>query len=314
MVFDRGGIYRRLGAALGALLVSWSALAAQAEPVGSAAGEEATLMALLDDRTPLKVGDRLQYTVVEDRTPPLALFLDERGEVDIPLVGRVRAAGVTARRLAEDVKRQLEVDFYYHATVLIQVQPDNVRGRITVLGPVVQEGAQNLATGELLTLSQAVLRAGGFAEGANRAQVAIIRRDPDTGSESRQVHDVGRMLATGNFSGDPILEPDDVVLIPRTGEIGGKVFIVGAVTSPGLYDLPRDGPFTVSRAILQAGGFTKFADRRRVKLIRNDPSLGERDRTQVINVADILERGRGELDLPVRADDIVRVEERWIAW
>jgi len=104
------------------------------------------------------------------------------------------------------------------------------------------------------------------------------------------------------------------VLIPRTGEIGGKVFIVGAVTSPGLYDLPRDGPFTVSRAILQAGGFTKFADRRRVKLIRNDPSLGERDRTQVINVADILERGRGEQDLPVRADDIVRVEERWIAW
>ena len=309
MVFER--MIRRFTGILALPVVAVVALVAQpAAPVT----EDATLMALLDDRTPLKVGDRLQYTVVEDRAPPVPLFVDERGEVDLPLLGRVQASGVTARRLAEDAKRRLEVDFYYQATVLVQVQPDNVRGRVTVLGPVGQQGALNLATGELLTLSQAILRAGGFAEGSDRARVAIIRRDPDRGTESRSQYDVGRMLETGNFLGDPILEPDDVVLVPRTGEIGGKVYIVGAVNSPGLYDIPRDGPFSVSRAIMQAGGFTKFADRRRVKLIRSDPALGERDRTMVINVADILERGRSELDQPVRADDIVRIEERWIAW
>lgn len=295
------------------LLVLLPALWLAAQPPAETA-EDAGLMALLDDRTPLKVGDRLQYTVAEDRTQPVPLFIDERGEVDVPLIGRVQASGLTARQLAGVVKRQLEVEFYYHATVLVQVQPDHVRGRVTILGPVADQGTLTLATGELLTLSQAILRAGGFTAGADRNRVAVIRRDPDRGTETRSLHQVGRMFDSGDFLGDPILEPDDVVLVPRTGEVGGKVFIVGAVSNPGLYDIPRDGPFTVSRAIMQAGGFTRFADRRRVKLIRSDPALGERDRTQVINVGDILERGRAELDQPVRADDIVRVEERWIAW
>ena len=54
---------------------------------------------------------------------------------------------------------------------------------------------------------------------------------------------------------------------------------------PRLYTIPNDKDFTVSKAVLMAGGFTKFADKRKVKLIRADLSLEDSEKTVIVNVA-----------------------------
>ena len=67
---------------------------------------------------------------------------------------------------------------------------------------------------------------------------------------------------------------------------------------------------TVSKAILRAGGFSNFANQRKVKLTRAGPD-GQTD-TRIIDVKEIIERGRLDLDVEIRPNDFIVVPERLI--
>lgn len=77
-------------------------------------------------------------------------------------------------------------------------------------------------------------------------------------------------------------------------------FVQGEVSRQGKFAM--SGDVTLLQAITEAGGYTPFANRRNVKVIRGD---------QVIfyNARDI-ENGK-ENDPPVLADDIIVVQRRW---
>jgi polysaccharide export outer membrane protein len=64
------------------------------------------------------------------------------------------------------------------------------------------------------------------------------------------------------------------------------------------------GPITVSKAIASGGGFTDFANKRKVKLIRAD------GRTQIINCNDVLDHP--ERDPQVYPDDKIHVPRRFL--
>lgn len=90
----------------------------------------------------------------------------------------------------------------------------------------------------------------------------------------------------------------------------GLVYITGMVGSPGPLQIPPNETFTVSKAILRAGGFGTFANQRKVKLTRTQ-SDGTTD-TQIIDVKKIIERGRPDLDVEVLPNDLILVPERLI--
>jgi len=96
--------------------------------------------------------------------------------------------------------------------------------------------------------------------------------------------------------------------------INGKVYVTGQVHLTGSYEIPDDEVFTVSKAILKAGGFSDFADKRHVKLIRTgvpgqDPKT---NKAIIINVQDIWEKGKTDNDVPVQADDMIFVPKRTV--
>ena len=90
----------------------------------------------------------------------------------------------------------------------------------------------------------------------------------------------------------------------------GKVYLTGAVRVPGPQEIPSDEVLTLSKAILRASDFNDFADKKRVKVTRKTGT--GTDQTFVVNVAEILEKGRSEFDLPLRPDDFIYVPERLI--
>jgi protein involved in polysaccharide export with SLBB domain len=92
----------------------------------------------------------------------------------------------------------------------------------------------------------------------------------------------------------------------------GKVYIVGPVRAPGPQEVPSDEVLTVSKAILRAGGFGDFADRRNVKVTRKANAPGAQDKTLIVDVAEILEKGRTEKDLPLEPGDLIYVPERLV--
>ena len=89
---------------------------------------------------------------------------------------------------------------------------------------------------------------------------------------------------------------------------GRKVYISGHVRLPGPQDIPGGEPYTVSKAILRAGGFSDFAKGSQVKVTRSNSTNGAK--IFIINVNDILEKGKTGKDLPLEPGDLIIVPGR----
>jgi protein involved in polysaccharide export with SLBB domain len=176
----------------------------------------ATSMATLDDSHKLAIGDLLSFRIEEDQDDqPKSLMLTDSGDVDVPYIGRLPAEGKTCKQLAFEIKRALEKDYYYQATVVLAVdQRAKSRGKVYLVGPVHNPGPQDIPSDEILTLSKAILRAGGFTELAERHNVRIIRR---TAAADKQVLvvDVAQIFDKGKVELDPPLQPGDLVVVPE---------------------------------------------------------------------------------------------------
>ena len=103
-----------------------------------------------------------------------------------------------------------------------------------------------------------------------------------------------------------------VIAVALMARSRGKVYLVGPVRVPGPLEVPSDETLTLSKAILRAGGFTDFADRRNVKVTRKSAVPGQEDETFAVNVAEILEKGKTDTDMPLEPGDLIYVPEKVI--
>ena len=86
----------------------------------------------------------------------------------------------------------------------------------------------------------------------------------------------------------------------------GKVYIYGSVKGQGPQEIPADETYTVSKAIIRAGGFGDFADKRKVKLTRKN---GE---DVLVDLKRIIEQGHTEEDVVVKPDDQIYVPQKLV--
>jgi protein involved in polysaccharide export with SLBB domain len=92
----------------------------------------------------------------------------------------------------------------------------------------------------------------------------------------------------------------------------GRVYLVGPVHLPGPQEIPSDEVLTLSKAILRAGDFTDFADKKNVRVTRHSKVAGGKDETFTINVGKILDKGGTESDLPLEPGDLIYVPEKLV--
>jgi len=175
--------------------------------------ENTTSMEVLDDKRPLRVGDRLSVRVVEDRKLPMQLVVTDSGEVEVPLIGRVMAKGKTCKQLAYSIKGPLERDYYYKATVIIGLDFEGhvSPGRVYVTGQVHSQGPIEIPPDETFTVSRAILKAGGFADFANTKKVKLVRKN----SSETIIVNVDAIVRKGRFDKDPAVEPEDTIIVPE---------------------------------------------------------------------------------------------------
>lgn len=94
----------------------------------------------------------------------------------------------------------------------------------------------------------------------------------------------------------------------------GKVYVAGNVRMPGSQDIPADETYTVGKAIIKAGGFSDFADKRSVRILRNTGTSTGEKKTITVNVTDIFEKGLINKDIPVEPEDMIYVPQRLVNW
>ncbi len=98
-----------------------------------------------------------------------------------------------------------------------------------------------------------------------------------------------------------------IIAVDRVSEKSrGKVYVIGSVRGPGPQEIPADESYTVSKAVIRAGGFGDFANKRKVKLTRKN---GE---AVVVDLKRVIEEGRSDEDVVLRPDDQIYVPQRLI--
>ena len=92
----------------------------------------------------------------------------------------------------------------------------------------------------------------------------------------------------------------------------GRIYITGEVRGGGPMEIPADETFTVSKALLRAGGFGDFANKRKVRLVRKKADNPSETETIYVDVEEIIEKGRQDKDPVLNPDDMIVVPKKLI--
>jgi polysaccharide export outer membrane protein len=174
-----------------------------------------------DDTYKLRVGDTVSFQILEDRileiqAAPTTLAVADSGELDVPYIGRVMAAGKTCKDVAQDIKVLLEKDYYKQATVVISLNIANrLYGRVYIWGQVHNQGGLDMQVNENLTAGQAILRAGGLGDFANKKKVKVVRASAAANGDKQTFDlDMTEILENGKTEKDILLQPGDLIIVP----------------------------------------------------------------------------------------------------
>ena len=94
---------------------------------------------------------------------------------------------------------------------------------------------------------------------------------------------IAEILDRGQVDKDPPMEPNDLVIVPENKRTNSRVSVMGKVHFPQTVEMLGSGNLTVSQVIARAGGFSEFANKRKIKLLRKTPT-----ETYYFNTQDIV--------------------------
>ena len=98
-----------------------------------------------------------------------------------------------------------------------------------------------------------------------------------------------------------------IIAVDRVSEKSrGKIYVYGNVKGQGPQEIPADEIYTVSKAIIRAGGFGDFANKRKVRVTRKD------GKNFFVDLKRVIEEGHTDEDLVLEPDDQIQVPQRSI--
>ena len=103
-----------------------------------------------------------------------------------------------------------------------------------------------------------------------------------------------------------------IIALDVANKLLGRIYVWGQVRNQGPIDVTVNENLTAGKAILRAGGFGDFANKKRVKVVRGGGGEGGAKESFELNMVDILEKGKTERDVVLQPDDFIIVPSRLI--
>jgi polysaccharide export outer membrane protein len=233
--------------------------------------------------------------------------IDGDGNINLPLVGHIHAAGMSLQELEADLVKRLR-EYVREPQVFVTVvqfrsEPVFFVGLFTKPGVYPLQGNR--------TLVEMLSTVGGLQRDASR-RIKITRHeeygpipladavvDPEKKISTVEVS-IGSLTQNMNPAENILLQPYDEISVGRAE----LVYVNGEVTRVGGVDLAERDTIPIAQVLAQSGGFTREAKKGEVRILR--PVEGTTRRYMIkVDVADLLE-GKG-LDIPLQPGDIVYV-------
>jgi protein involved in polysaccharide export with SLBB domain len=146
------------------------------------------------------------------------------------------------------------------------------------------------------TVVDALRAVGGFTSKAALTRAQILR-----GAQTIAVNLRPYVNGTATSEAPPVLQRGDILFIP---ENKNHVVVLGGVQKPGPVLVPEDEALLLTEAIAQAGGLVERSRIDQVHLVRQ---VEGQPTDTVINVRDILTKGKLDRNLNLRPGDMVYV-------
>jgi polysaccharide export outer membrane protein len=185
-------------------------------------------------------------------------LVDGEGRIQLPFLGLVRAAGLTAQELRAQLEKEV-ARFFRNPMLTVRVQA--YRGqRVYVSGEVGNKGPQPIDDVPM-SLAEVLARAGGLTAAGDASAIALTRERQTT------LLDLPRLAAAGVSPADVMLRNGDLVHVHHREE--SKVFVLGEVPRAGPL-LLRNGRLSLNEALGESGGVNPgTGDPRQIYVIRH---------------------------------------------
>ncbi|MFC1719297.1 polysaccharide biosynthesis/export family protein [Candidatus Poribacteria bacterium] len=223
-------------------------------------------------------GDQLLISVVgHEKEPTVLAVVRPDGMITYPVVGDVKAAGLTIAQLSADISRRLSVlKFYEDPQVTVQLEVPR-QENIYIFGDVEDPGQKQFPRS--VSVVEALAAAGGFKDTADLASAIIVKRRKEVITLDLTVllddHDA---ISDRLLNDRLMLEDGDVLIVPSSLK-AEKISVIGYVREPGQY--PVKSSTTLIKALALAGGPVEpDADLRHIRIIRPDGGVVIADATR----------------------------------
>jgi polysaccharide biosynthesis/export protein len=255
-------------------------------------------------------GDTLVISVWGEKDLSLAVKVRPDGKISIPAVGEVVAANSTVKDLQTALTAKISKIVKNPVVTVIVTEITN--NKAYIFGGGVTSRVYSLT--QRTTLLQLLCQIGPQQSGAEGAtatgagESSTSAREGDlknayvlrNGKKIKQ--NFYDLFVGGNIAEDVVIEPNDVIFIPGYGD--KNVYVMGAVNAPRSI-LYRDG-LTVMSAILEAGGFTKYASQNDTVIYRKD---GSREVTISVKLKKLVKDGDLTQNPRLQPGDYIVVKE-----
>jgi polysaccharide export outer membrane protein len=238
--------------------------------------------------------------------------IDRDGDLRLPMVGRVHAAGITVAQLERELSMRLKV-YLQEPDVSITVAESRSQP-VSIIGAVATPGVKQLEGGK--TLVEVLSLAGGLTADAGPT-VRIARQlgrggqgriplpeatDDPTGAFSIVDLDARALLEGKTPAKNIIVQPNDVISAPRAD----VVYVIGEVSKPGPVLLSGERTISVMEAVSSSGGALRTASSSRVRILRR--VAGQEQRTEMEVDLQKIMNGKAK-DVAMAAGDILVIPD-----
>jgi len=246
-------------------------------------------------------GDVLEISVlgIEELSRRVRVLGD--GTITLPLLGNFQISGLPVKDSEDLIAKMLLAEKLVNDPQVSIFVVESVSGAVSVQGAVQSPGSYDLVGGS--TLLEIIGRAGGVTQ--NRGAKILVVRGSETPNQETLEIDASRLLDEGDVAQNVSLTPGDIVVVPPARRL--RVYVTGAVRSPGAVDYLSSEGITVLQAITAAGGPTERANLKKVTIKRRNTDGTE----ELLPVnAKRIQNGK-DPDLPLERNDTVVVGE-WL--
>lgn len=202
----------------------------------------------------IATGDQMSVQVYGDQDQTYTLDVTNEGNVNVPMVGPVKVAGMTYEGAKERLKGVMKSHYSFSDFAVRMTKYSTIQA--TLVGDVKNPGLYNLSS--FATVKDLLLEAKGVSETGSVRNV-IIKRN---GHEIANV-DFYDLFFNGNSLSKMILKQGDVIVVKKAAKL---VSVDGYVNNTAIFEL-KEGE-TLEKLIYYAGGMKPDASKTNIKVTR----------------------------------------------